>query len=321
MTNIKNSKLGFGTAAIGRPLYINIKKEKAASDISKDIFISSGIKMLDAAYDKGIRYFDTAPGYGIAEQMLIDWVAEKVDDTVEVATKWGYTYIADFDPNAVQHEVKEHSIIKLDEQWSKSKNLLPRLKTYQIHSATIETGVLHNERILHRLAELQDEYKLLIGITTTGKNQLEVLKKALDVEVDGKEIFDAFQVTYNIFDQSLTSIVKDVALRKKRLIIKEALANGRIFPNIKYPHYSKAYQHLNQLSQKYNVGVDAIGLRFCMDSIPVFKVLSGAANQDHLSGNMKVVDFTLDDEDINLLKELSIEPSEYWNERKQLVWN
>jgi len=92
-----NSKIGLGTAAIGRPLYINIKKEVTEYDFSLEAFRQKGIAILEAAYNQGIRYFDTAPGYGMAEQMLIDWAMEKEDPSIEVATKWGYTYVANFD--------------------------------------------------------------------------------------------------------------------------------------------------------------------------------------------------------------------------------
>ena len=316
-----DNKIGLGTAAIGRPTYINIRKEKTKNNFSLEAFRQTGMEMLDAAYQKGIRYFDTAPGYGMAEQMIIDWVKEKAYQDIELATKWGYTYVANFDLNAKQHEVKEHSLKKLKEQWEQSKTLLPLLKNYQIHSATFETGVLENEAVLNHLAALKNEHGLLIGITSTGANQLEVLKKALDIKVNGKELFHLFQVTYNIFDQSLAALAIEISKQNKKLVIKEALANGRVFPNEKYPHYTKAYQLLNQLSQKYKVGIDAIALRFCIDSIPIYKVLSGVNNHPHLDDNLKGVDFKLEEVDITALKELAINPTQYWKERKQLGWN
>ncbi len=141
------SGIGLGTAAIGRPQYININQENK-DPFSLSTFKENGVKMLDYAYDAGIRYYDTAPGYGLAEQLLIDWVIEKNDSSIIAATKWGYTYVANFDPKATMHEVKEHSLKKLNEQWKVSKQLLPFLKYYQIHSATFESGVLENDAVL-----------------------------------------------------------------------------------------------------------------------------------------------------------------------------
>ncbi len=317
---MKKKKLGLGTAAIGRPQYINIRQE-ATTEFDLAAFKQKGIAVLNNAYNQGIRYFDTAPGYGMAEQLVLDWVVEKNDPTIEVATKWGYTYVANFDPTAIQHEIKEHSLHKLNEQWVSSKELLPYLSTYQIHSATFETGVLENKNVLNRLAELKNNHGLLMGISTTGANQVAVIKKALDVEVDGIPLFDVFQVTYNILDQSLATVAKELAVQKKRLIIKEALANGRIFPNDQFPHYAHLYTNLTTLAKKYNVGIDAIALRFCMDSIAPYQVLSGAANEVHISQNSKATQFELDDRDLTALKEMAITPQSYWAERKLLAWN
>ena len=316
-----NSKLAFGTAAIGRPMYINIKEDTVRTEDSLEAFRQKGLAVLDAAYNSGIRYFDTAPGYGTAEQMLMDWVIDKNDAYIEIASKWGYTYVADFDVNATVHELKEHSLGKLNEQWTKSKVLLPLLTSYQIHSATFETGVLENEKILRRMAELKQEHNLMLGLTTTGANQLEVVNRALDVEVDGLELFSLFQVTYNIFDQSIASVASEITRRNKRLVIKEALANARALPNDSYPNYASAYKLLRQLEKKYNVGADAIALRFCIDSIPVYKVLSGASNILHLIANMEVSKFKLEEADIEALKDLAVSPSHYWLERQKLNWN
>ena len=317
---MKKHLLGLGTAAIGRPQYINIRQE-ATTEFDLEAFQQKGIAVLNDAYNQGIRYFDTAPGYGMAEQLVLDWVVKKNDPSIEVATKWGYTYVANFDPTATQHEIKEHSLNKLNEQWDSSKKLLPFLSTYQIHSATFETGVLENGNVLNRLAELKNKYGLLMGISTTGANQVAVIKKALDIEVGGMPLFDVFQVTYNILDQSLATIAEEMVSKGKRIIIKEALANGRIFPNDQFLHYAHLYTSLAGLAKKYNVGIDAIALRFCMDSIAPYQVLSGAANELHLAQNSKASHFKLADKDLAALTDMAVTPQSYWAERKLLAWN
>ncbi|MFK7937368.1 MAG: aldo/keto reductase [Saprospiraceae bacterium] len=313
-------QIGLGTAAIGRPQYINIR-QKEATPFSLDAFRQKGFSMLDAAYAQGVRYFDTAPGYGLAEQLLIDWVATKNDATIEIATKWGYTYVANFDPNAEQHEVKEHSLSKLNEQWAQSKVILPSLSTYQIHSATFATGVLDTPPILNRLHELKKQHGIKIGITTTGANQVDVIKKAMNITVADEPLFTVYQVTYNILDQSLSEVATALHANGSRMIIKEALANGRFFPNEQYPHYHKLYAALERMAQKYDVGIDAIALRFCWDSIAPFTVLSGAAIPEHLSANLKTADIQLETADLEELANFKVDPAIYWEERKKLGWN
>lgn len=313
--------IGLGTAAIGRPSYINIRQEKTDKNFDLERFKANGIQVLETAYKQGVRYFDTAPNYGLAEELLMNWVKSKPDDSIEIATKWGYTYLANFNSNAKQHELKEHSLNKLNEQWKFSKGLLPHLTTYQIHSATLQTQVLENEEVLNRLMDLKLEYDLKIGATVTGDNQVDVLKKAVEVHINGQALFDAFQVTYNVFDQSLRSLENELKQANKRMIIKEGMANGRVFPNAKFPHYQRLYNALNELAKKYQVGIDAIALRFIQDSIQPFKILSGAAIQEHIIANLKANDFKLTPNEIEWLQSFAVEPKEYWQERKLLIWN
>ncbi|UAM97305.1 aldo/keto reductase [Polaribacter litorisediminis] len=313
-------KLGLGTAALGRPQYINVRTETCDnSDLTE--FKKQSFAVLEAAYKSGIRYFDTAPGYGLAEELVLEWLQTKNDSTIEIATKWGYTYTANFDANATVHEVKEHSIQKLNEQWNFSKQLLPYLKVYQIHSATLETGVLENKAVLEQLAILKKTHNLNIGLTTTGTNQVEVIKKALEVLVDGAFLFDVFQVTYNFLEQSLQEITTELNRKNKTIVIKEALANGRIFRNSKYPHYHALYAVLEELSKKYLVGVDAVSLKYCEQTIPNSMVLSGASSIHQLQENVKLNNFSLAKEDIETLNSFKKSPDFYWSERKKLHWN
>ena len=316
----KLGKIALGTAAIGRPQYINIKKSKSGK-FDRAKFKEHGTSVLEFAYNQGVRYFDTSPGYGMAEQIMIDWLKTKNDNSIKVASKWGYSYVANFDPKAVIHEIKDHSLSELTSQWEKTKELIPYLSTYQIHSATLDTGVLENEEVHHKLAELKEEYQLKIGITTSGSNQNEVIKKALDVAVNDIQIFETFQVTYNMLDQSLAEVADDMINDGKHIIVKEALANGRVFRNINYSNYYDLYNSLELLGKKYGVGVDAIALRFCIDTINPFMVLSGASEEFQLIENLKSNQIELEQEDIDLLKSFKIDTSTYWNERKRLNWN
>jgi len=313
-------KLALGTAALGRPQYINIRlKTGEKSDL--ETFKKNSFSVLETAYNKGVRYFDTAPGYGLAEALVLEWLQTKNDASIRIATKWGYTYTANFDENATVHEVKEHSLAKLNSQWAFSKKLLPYLKVYQIHSATLETGVLENDAVLEHLAFLKKEHNLRIGLTTTGTNQTEVIKKALNVTVDGASLFDLFQVTYNFLEQSLLEISEELIHQNKSIVIKEALANGRVFRNETYLHYNKMYTVLEHLSKKHNVGVDAISLKYCEQTIPNSIVLSGASNNVQLKQNLQLNTFSLSNNEIELLNSFKIAPEFYWKERKQLIWN
>lgn len=319
LKSTKSARIGLGTAAIGRPVYMNIRSENVRTSFDLNSFKKEGYSILEFAYEQGIRHFDTAPNYGMAEDLLIDWLHEKKYDDVNISSKWGYTYTADFNPNASSHEVKEHSISKLNQQWEKTSKLLPFLKTYQIHSASLETGVLDNKIVLNRLASLKYEFGIKIGLTSTGANQNEIIEKALQIEIENQQLFDSFQVTFNLFDQSVLKQLDQ--LKGKELIVKEALANGRVFPNLHYSNYTANYKFLKELSLKYSVGVDAIALRFCIDTIPTGLILSGASTKQQIQENLKANLFQLENNEIDHFFELRVKPEDFWDERKLLAWN
>lgn len=314
------NQLGLGTAAIGRPLYINIK-DKQNEPFNMENFKSKGLEVLEKAYQTGIRYYDTAPGYGLAEELLTQWVKTKNDSSIEVATKWGYVYTANFDQNANSHEVKDHSLEQLVKQWEVSKKLFPYLTTLQIHSATFDTGVLENEAVLQKLAEIKKIHQIRIGITTSGDNQADVLKKALEINIDNLPLFEVFQVTYNILEQTVSPILTEIKKRGSRIIIKEGMANGRLLPNSNFPKYQKLYISLQQLADKYQVGPDAIALRFCMQTTSPSIILSGAGETKQLEENSKATTFELTADELDNLKTYGINATTYWSERKQLAWN
>lgn len=317
----KISTIGFGTAAIGRPLYINIIQNADKKPFLLDEFKVNGFEILNEAFEQGIRFFDTSPGYGISEDLLIQWLAHKKDSTIKVSSKWGYTYVANFNPNAKKHEIKEHSLTKLKEQWEQTKKLLPYLKVYQIHSATLDTGVLENEGILNHLHQIKKEHHIIIGLSTTGINQVEVLKKALHIKIDNEHLFESFQCTFNILDQSLLRVKPILKNIKGPLIIKEAIANGRLIPNNELISYNNLYIYLKTLAKKYNTTPDAIVLNYCAAHFPNAIILSGASNKNHLASNLKSTAFSLTPLETEELDTFGISSTTYWNERKELKWN
>lgn len=312
---MSETKIGLGLAALGRPEYINIRTDNDI-DKSEEAFKQNTFNVLDLAYQKGIRYFDTAPSYGKGEAFLQEWNTTKKHTDVILGTKWGYTYVANWKLGYEgKHEIKEHSLNKLKEQWQVSKNLLPKLKIYQVHSATFESGILKNLEVLNKLHDIKTQFGLLIGITTSGANQKNIIAEALKIEINNQPLFDSFQVTYNILEQSTISILKILKQLNKTIIIKEALANGRVINDNKYSN------QLKSISMKYNVGIDALALRFIVDSLEPDYVLSGASNIKQLEQNLKALDFKLTQEEINSLSLLKSNSEYYWSERNELEWN
>ena len=105
------------------------------------------------------------------------------------------------------------------------------------------------------------------------------------------------------------------------VIVKEALANGRVFRNEDYKHYSRLYKDLESLAKKYGVSEDAVALRFIIDHLGPDVILSGASTAAQLTENLKAMSFKLDYQELLSLKQHAVNPDSYWNERKMLIWN
>lgn len=323
-TSLKVSRIGLGLAALGRPAYINLGH---AQDLQGNTDVSAlearAHEVLDAAYHLGVRYFDAARSYGKAEQFLGRWLRLRripLHD-VTVGSKWGYTYTADWKIDTTVHEIKEHSLPVLQRQWTESRSLLGEyLRLYQIHSATLESGVLDNTPVLNELARIKRE-GVFIGLTTSGINQSEVLEKAIQVEIDGVRLFDCVQATWNLLEPSTAEMLQRAHEIGMGVIIKEALANGRLTSKNQDPAFRHQRKLLEQQASRLNTTLDALSLAAVLAQPWVDVALSGATTVEQLRSNLTALNVRWDEEATATLASLAEPPAVYWDKRSKLAWN
>jgi aryl-alcohol dehydrogenase-like predicted oxidoreductase len=323
-TNLLVTPIGLGLAALGRPGYINFGH---ADDLQRDydvaVMQAHAHRVLDAAYDAGVRYFDAARSYGRAEQFLGTWLEARqpAPASVAVGSKWGYTYTADWQVDADVHEVKEHSLSVLRRQWGESQSHLGEyLDLYQVHSATIESGILENHEVHAELAHLK-ESGILIGLSVSGPRQGEALKHALDVNVSGVRLFDCVQATWNLLERSAGPALTSAWQAGMGVIVKEALANGRLTERNTEPAFAGKLAILEREAQRLGTTVDGLALAGVLAQPWVDVVLSGAVRVDHLLSNLKALEVSWDDEAASHLHALVELAGEYWTTRSDLEWN
>jgi aryl-alcohol dehydrogenase-like predicted oxidoreductase len=316
-TNLVVSRLGLGLAALGRPGYINLGH---AADL-RHTYAPAAMErhahaVLDAAWQAGGRYFDAARSYGRAESFLGSWLHSRglPEHAVTVGSKWGYTYTADWQVSAPQHEVKEHSLAVLQRQWRESQALLqPYLKLYQIHSATLESGVLQNLPVLAELARYK-EAGIAIGLTLSGAQQADTLERALEVTIDGMWLFDCVQATWNLLEPSAGTALAAAHAAGLGVIVKEALANGRLTPRNEDPEFAPKLAVLAAQAQRLQTSV--------VRAQPWAQVvLSGAATVGQIQSHLTALSVAWDDEAAAQLAPLAELPAVYWQRRAQLAWN
>jgi aryl-alcohol dehydrogenase-like predicted oxidoreductase len=323
-TGLMVSRIGLGMAALGRPGYINLGH---AQDLARKYDVQAmeqrAYEVLDAARDGGIRYFDAARSYGLGEKFLASWLKSRAisSGSITVGSKWGYTYTANWKIEAHAHEVKEHSLATLERQWPESRALLNGyLKLYQIHSATQESGVLENQDVLQKLAQLKSE-GIYVGLTLSGPNQGETLRRAIEITVDGSRLFDSVQATWNFLEPSVGSALAQAKAAGLGVIIKEALANGRLTDRNQEPGFVQKLAALQVEARKLETSIDALVLAACLRQPFVDVVLSGATSVDQLLSNVQACRLKIDAQTAARLAALA-EPAEtYWATRSGLAWN
>ena len=317
-TNLPVSHMGLGLAALGRPGYINLgHADDLNTNYDKSHMEAHAHEVLTRAYKSGIRYFDAARSYGLAEVFLASWIKKYHPKNIVIGSKWGYTYTADWKVQAKQHEVKEHSIINLNKQFQESNKLLgSNLKLYQIHSATLDTGVLSNREVHEKLFELKSE-GLLIGLSLSGTKQSETLEQALRLNIQGERLFDTVQATFNLFERSAARMLEHAHNEGMGIIVKEALANGRLSNRNSDTEISP----IRQQAGKLGVNEDALALAWVLQHNWIDVVLSGAATTEHLNSNLVAFNLTLNDEVLANLEEVEQATESYWQKRSNLAWN
>jgi aryl-alcohol dehydrogenase-like predicted oxidoreductase len=268
-------------------------------------------RVLDAAFDGGVRYFDAARSYGKAEAFLATWLERRglSAEDVTVGSKWGYTYTAEWRVDADPAEVKDLSAATLRRQLGESRALLgEHLRLYQIHSATLESGVLEDREVLGELARLREE-GMAIGVSVTGPEQPETIRRALQVG-----IFDTVQATWNLLERSAGPALAEAHAAGLGVIVKEVLANGRLTSR---PGESLVVQ----LAGERKTTPDALAFASALAQPWSDVVLSGATTVEQLRSNLTALDVEWDYEIDRRLAPLVEEPGRYWSTRAALPWN
>lgn len=316
-SGLQVTPIGLGLAALGRPGYINLGH---AADLEGNYAIGAmtarTYAMLDAAWAAGIRYFDTARSYGRGEAFLGAWLRDRAPapGMVTIGSKWGYTYTAGWQVQADVHEVKEHSLSVFERQLSESRaNLGEYLDLYQIHSATLESGVLANTDVLRALARLRAD-GVALGLSVSGPQQAEVIRRALALRIDGEALFTSVQATWNLLEPSAGPALAEAHAAGMGVIVKEALANGRLTSRNSDP----ALAPLDEACTRLGCTRDALALAAALAQPWAAVVLSGAATVAHLHANLAALQIrSAAAADLAPLAET---PDTYWAARSALPW-
>jgi len=297
------ASIGLGLAALGRPGYINLGHDEdlAPGRAVEDLRVRTH-ELLEQAWQAGVRYFDAARSYGLAEEFLGEWLTPERRTHLTIGSKWGYTYVGDWRPDADTHEVKSHDLATFERQWPETLQALggpPDI--YLVHSLTTDSPALDDKRLLDRLRELTDS-GVRIGLSTSGPRQAETLRKAVDLGTP----FSAVQATWNVLEPSAGPALAEAHDAGWFVVVKEAVANGRLT--------SRAGETpFNEFAHQRGIAPDALAIGAAMAQPWADIVLSGATTASQLASNLA---YRVD----GPLTEFTQQPEEYWTERSALPW-
>lgn len=285
-------RIGVGLAAVGQPAYINTGSADALPvDRSVPALRAQTAAVLDAAWAAGIRWVDTARSYGRAEEFLHDWLASGEHPGLTVSSKWGYTYVGDWQRDAAVHEAKEHSLVRFTTQLDQTRALLD-VDAYLVHSLTPDSPLLADTTLQHALGELRAT-GVRVGFSTSGPHQAETVELALGLTVDGVRLFDVVQSTGNAWEQSAGAALSAAHDAGVHVVVKEALANGRL---------------VDELG-------DAGALAAVLAQPWADTVLLGAAGPEQLRSNLRCLDTAAP-----VVDGMAVAPRAYWSQRAELAW-
>ena len=323
-TGLAVSRLGLGLAAVGRPGYIDLGREHDLPGArTPEALYARTADLLDAARAAGLRYVDVARSYGRAEEFLARWLRERAVPRAActIGTKWGYRYTADWQVHAAVHEEKELSPSRFATQLAESHALLgDRIDLHQMHSATAEA--VQDPAVLRALVKARraGRYRAT-GLTLSGPTSVRVLELARAARVDGERVFDVVQATFNCLEPSLAEPLSAARAAGIGVIVKEAVANGRLTESNARPEDAGLVRTLRAAAAARGCGMTELALAYVLAQPWVDIVLSGAATVAQLASHIAAVEVVLDDEARATLAGLAEPPARYWATRAALPWS
>ena len=309
-SGIPTTAVALGLAALGRPGYLNLGHGGDFDDRSVKGMAERTHQVLDAAYEAGVRHFDAARSYGRAEEFLGTWLRSRQvrPGDVTVSSKWGYTYTAGWRVDADPPEVKDLTVGTFRRQLQETRELLaPYLTLYQIHSATLSSGVLDDPSLAAELDALRQD-GVAVGLSVSGIEQGATIERALQT---GR--FDSVQATWNLLERSAGPALRSAHDAGLGVMIKEALANARLTARGELAPLARA-------AAEREVSQDALALAGVLAQPWVDCALSGASTVQQLRSNLGALEVSWDEPLDRELEALTEPPARYWEKRSALPW-
>jgi D-threo-aldose 1-dehydrogenase len=314
-------KLGFGTAPLG--------------NMFRDIPEAEALATVDAAWDQGIRFFDTAPFYGagLAEIRLGEALARRKRDEYVLATKVGRVILDEQeDPSArdlgekggVFEFGRKNKIVNdysADATLRSIEDSLKRLKTDRldivwVHDvaqdfygdewlARFESARTGAFRVLDRL---RDEGVILgWGL---GVNRVEPVELLLELDAPKPDaMLLAGRYTLLDHERALQRLMPAAARQNVDIVVGGPYSSGILAGGAHF-EYQKAspeivakVERIKAIAQRHNISVKAAALQFSLANPAVASVIPGASRPERILEDHAALNETI--------------PAAFWQEMRE----
>ncbi|OEZ97622.1 aldo/keto reductase [Duganella phyllosphaerae] len=293
-------KLGFGTAPLG--------------NMYRDIPPAEAIATVDAAWDQGIRFFDTAPlyGAGLAEIRLGEALARRPRDEYVLSTKVGRVILDELEDPAARDMGEKGGLFEFG-----LKNKIVNDYSADATLRSIEASLLRlkTDRLdivwVHDVAQdfFGDEWLAQYEIARTGAfrvldrlrnegvikgwglgvNRVEPLELTLDLDEPKPDGFLlAGRYTLLDHDRALQRLMPAAAAQQVDIVVggpysSGILAGGTHFEYAKAPPaIVEKVARLTALATEHGIGIKAAALQFSLAHPAVASVIPGASRPERL---------------------------------------
>ena len=302
-STLLNGPLGFGTAPLGN-MFRNIPEEEAAATVA-------------AAWDAGVRFYDTAPFYGagLAEIRLGKELSKQKRDDYVLSTKVGriildevvtgpqafgdkgtlfefgrknkveYDYTGDGAKRSIEDSLKRMGVDRIDFVW-----------IHDIAQDFHGDGWLGQFEIartgaMRALSQLRDEG--VIKGWGLGVNKVEPIELTLglqDVQPDGMLLAGR----YSLLDHAtaLQRLMPAALARNVQIVVGGPYSSG-VLAGGKHFEYAPAspeilakVEKIKALASQYNVPIKAIALQFCLAHPAAAAVIPGASKPERIQEDL-----------------------------------
>jgi 1-deoxyxylulose-5-phosphate synthase len=259
------SPIGLGTVEIGLPYGIGV------TDVPSD---KEAERILKTALQSGINYFDTARGYGVAEERLGKFGLSKMENVV-IGTKCAQFLEKGEDPRGAELEQR----IRQDIETSLKKLRIDSLQLVQLHGGSQEQ--IKRGELVEIMQKLKDEGKVQhVGIATRGE------EAPLAAIASG--FFATIQTAYSILDQRMASNVLPQAKQNKVGVInRSVLLKGALTPAVW--QLPSALDRLKEnaaqaaaIAKELHCDLPTLAFRFVLSNEGVTCALLGTTTPAHL---------------------------------------